>query len=256
MQTRNIKGFTLIELLVVIAIIALLLAILMPSLNAAKERAKRILCGSNLKQISIGLRVFANDNNNRIPEPLLKGATTSGGARAYMVFYVNLSATSESDKIDEVWQLGYLFTDKIIEDGKVFYCPSGTRKYEDYVGDFSWPYISDRTRSNPHVVRTGYSYVPSGRKKLNLSNGMYSHEYTSKYSDLNSNAIMVADYVLSLNSLNHKGTGNKSSGINALFGDGHVSFCNNRDALDPQYWSPNPNKSIVNFRTVLSLFAK
>lgn len=49
------KGFTLIELLVVIAIIAMLLAILMPSLSAVKERAKRVVCASNQRQIGIVL---------------------------------------------------------------------------------------------------------------------------------------------------------------------------------------------------------
>jgi len=47
------KGFTLIELLVVIAIIAVLMAILMPALNRVKEQGKRVVCMSNLKQLTM-----------------------------------------------------------------------------------------------------------------------------------------------------------------------------------------------------------
>ena len=67
MQTRNIKGFTLIELLVVIAIIALLLAILMPSLKAAKRHGEKVVCLSNLKQIGMAANLYANDYEDRIP---------------------------------------------------------------------------------------------------------------------------------------------------------------------------------------------
>jgi prepilin-type N-terminal cleavage/methylation domain-containing protein/prepilin-type processing-associated H-X9-DG protein len=61
-------GFTLIELLVVIAIIAILASMLMPALAAAKQLAWTISCNSNLHQISIGMTMYADENNGFYPE--------------------------------------------------------------------------------------------------------------------------------------------------------------------------------------------
>ncbi len=64
---RHRRGFTLIELLVVIAIIALLVSILMPSLQKAKELAKDVVCKSNGKNMSYGIILYAQEYDDQIP---------------------------------------------------------------------------------------------------------------------------------------------------------------------------------------------
>jgi prepilin-type N-terminal cleavage/methylation domain-containing protein/prepilin-type processing-associated H-X9-DG protein len=61
------RGFTLIELLVVVAIIAILVAILLPSLSKAKSYARKVVCGGNLRQIANALEMYAKDHNGMYP---------------------------------------------------------------------------------------------------------------------------------------------------------------------------------------------
>ena len=69
-KNHSTKAFTLIELLVVIAIISILLSIILPSLNRAKETARRVVCLSNLKQLTLIWHLYATDSDNKPCSPM------------------------------------------------------------------------------------------------------------------------------------------------------------------------------------------
>lgn len=124
------KGFTLIELLVVIAIIALLLSIVVPSLNKARDHARRITCMSNLRQSGMALRIYAEENNNKLPP----------------------SASSWWP-----WDISYWTTDLIMASGSspdVFYCPSNATMRNGAREDVFWRYSEMANRAPEMSVGT------------------------------------------------------------------------------------------------------
>jgi prepilin-type N-terminal cleavage/methylation domain-containing protein len=78
LRFKTVRAFTLIELLVVIAIIAILAALLLPALSGAKARARRTECVNSLKQVGIGLRGWATDNDGQFPWAV---GITNGGTK-------------------------------------------------------------------------------------------------------------------------------------------------------------------------------
>jgi len=116
------KAFTLIELLVVIAVIAVLMAILMPALNRAREQGKRVACLNNLGQMMKGWIMYADDNDDKIipANPLPPGTELPNGGWAH---YPGAGATQQQ-KIDGI-RKGLLFP--YCPEVKLFKCPTGVR---------------------------------------------------------------------------------------------------------------------------------
>ena len=130
-------GFTLIELLVVIAIIAILAAMLLPALAAAKSRAYNIQCVSNLKQVMLGVTLFANDNDDRLPYNI---NTADGSPAATTPYLGQLGLDSRSS-----WAVTYATRPELafhispflansvsstgagVQDSKVMICPAFVR---------------------------------------------------------------------------------------------------------------------------------
>ncbi len=76
-KTGRKCGFTLVELLVVIAVIAILAALALPALARAKKQAQRTVCLSNLKQVGVGIQLYADENEDSLPGPVRTGAQAS-----------------------------------------------------------------------------------------------------------------------------------------------------------------------------------
>ena len=112
---KNKRAFTLIELLVVIAIIAILAAMLLPALAAAKRKAQRISCVSNLKQIGVTFRIWAGDNGDSYPMAV---SSSIGGAEEW-VYSLNNSATAGYYP-----QMPFVVMSNTLTNPKLIWCPS------------------------------------------------------------------------------------------------------------------------------------
>ena len=124
---RKLKGFTLIELLVVIAIIALLMAILFPVLRSARERAHRVVCLSNLRQLTLAWIAYADEHDGMIVRGSAFGITKRPRGKSVIMvegwvgkafcFPESRSAVIEDPNKGVLWPW--------IKDIDVYRCPRG-----------------------------------------------------------------------------------------------------------------------------------
>jgi prepilin-type N-terminal cleavage/methylation domain-containing protein/prepilin-type processing-associated H-X9-DG protein len=240
---RGVSGFTLIELLVVIAIIAILAAMLLPALAKAKEKALRVNCVSNLKQIGVGIFMYADDNEGKVP-PCRVNATSGS---VWYPYEVGRIAVGTHNWNEGPHNLGSLWSGKQVPEGKVLYCPSSKRypgnfTYDNYAERDVWPFGVNPANTNPDFVRSGYSYFPQSKTKefdargnpiyakmTQIKVGGTGPTYNLlKMSEMDVNKAMSTDLVYSSapESQPHRDGG--LGGVNALFGDGHVRFQSQR----------------------------
>ncbi len=116
----KIRYFTLVELLIVIAIIAILAAMLLPALNAAREKARDISCKGKLKQTGMVWLNYATDNGDNLLAWKDKGQTLNG------------SAIGEQYWAERLYVLGYQGIYKATPKSSILTCPSDAKPYELY----------------------------------------------------------------------------------------------------------------------------
>lgn len=214
------NGFTLIELLVVISLISMMMSVMLPGLSRAKEQANRLVCSSNLRQLTISWTMYAFDNNDGLCSP------DTGSNNPFLSFQTN-HWVAEGPYIPRLNRIGG--KERAITDGvlwpytqkvELYKCKSdGTGRLRSYsisntMAGAAWPaynIITEISRSAERMVFIGaFTYGGPGGERMWLNNafGINTYRGVPKFTWYNNQSMTIRH----------------ADGCNVSFADTHTEY--------------------------------
>jgi len=231
----NKRGFTLIELLVVIAIIAILAAILFPVFAKAREAARKTACINNLKQLSTGVMMYAQDYDETMPSANFAGLGATPAWASYNWSYI--------------WTL----IDPYIKNTGVLACPSATKQmvgpapqinvsygYSEYLYDQSRGFNSMAVLGNNNYGVASVAIIADSRQ-----HGIF-NDWDSAGTG---NATYPTNFLARMALAN--GSTPRHEGSNFVYADGHAKFSPIGAIVCPAATGTAGEKPLVNPNAVL-----
>ncbi len=188
------KAFTLPDVLVSLAVMTVLIGLMVPALASVRAAAQRVICGSNLRQIGMGVVIYADSNRDQLPPSVMAGSVdladiVPGDTAISLHTSLGNSIALRFDigADDGGWWdgLGALFNAEILETPELFYCPS-------HKGPHTYRTFSEAWRSDDDLLVGNYQYRGGSR------------EGVTKFSLVQpSRTALVSDSFRSMGELNH-----------------------------------------------------
>ncbi|MBX3388504.1 MAG: type II secretion system protein [Phycisphaeraceae bacterium] len=199
-------AFTLIDLMVSIVIIAVLIGLLLPSIAKINEATRRVMCRSNMRQVSIGVSMYAGDNLQFLPRSQFVSSLGSGRASSTTTLRVDESGGTRAPQLSDYDGLGLLYSREYLLAPKIFYCPSnkGTNTFSKFAPQWA---------KQPGPIIGNFQYrgtMADGNRLLNVSTDA-------------AVGALISDALTSVQDFSH------ASGLNVMRGDLSVTWLADND---------------------------
>ncbi len=162
------RGFTLIDVLVTLAVVVLLIGIMLPGLGKVQEISRQLVCRSNLRQVGLGLALYADSSRDQLPNSVFidlnrqKENEVEYSPENMMTLRLSRGV---SRRTNSTWDgLGLLYATEMLPSQEIFYCPS-------HHGDFAFKDVVDTWRSPAGEIVGNYHYRgrgPNGSTRLSF----------------------------------------------------------------------------------------